>query len=292
MESPDLRAIARDRTLKPGSGDIAAILYENAYCRLRKPYAAPSSPDEKPRFVAELSLANRGTGHWQTGWTLVDTDGDRCVVAKSGLRFYASRSDVRTRAQNVCRVRIEKEMRALVPGFYCAIGDADGSDDPDVPLLRLYWNLRAGAATKYVALITGRCNGGGLPFRTKVVADPTAYRRADAGVLYIVRTDAAAFAPIVRDVYAEIAPLLHNDVPMFTKRIAPGLAWAEDPGGTHSFGETRCKAIAGGLIAGGDSANEDERYRLMCEALESTRIDIREPYLCGGRSEDYACFSS
>ncbi len=290
MESPDVRAIAHDRTLKPGSDDIAAILYERAYCRLRNPYAARSSPDERPRFIAELSLANRGTGHRQTGWTLLDTDGDRCVVAKNGVRFYANRGDVRTTAQNACRVRIEKEMRALIPGFYCAIGDADGSDDPDVPMLRLYWNLQAGAATKYIALITGQCNRLGLPFRTKVLADPTAYRRADAGVLYIERTDAAAFASTVRDVYTEIAPLLHHDVPMFTKRIAPGLAWAEDPGGARSFGETRCSAIADGLIAAGDSANENERYRLMCDALENARIDIREPYLCGGRSAAYACF--
>jgi len=291
----DLRVIAREAATT-AFASLADDLYANFYCRPRESAATSSTRDERMRFLADLSLANCGTGHWEAGWSVAAREGDTMIVIRSGLRLFAHQNDVRASAElgPACRGRIlvGKELRALIRGFYSAVGNADGSDDPEVPLVRLYWNLAASGASRYIALVTSTFNDAGIPFWTKVLSDPGGYVRADAGVLYVERTDVCAVAPMVHRIYDEIAPFLHDPVPMFTKRLAPGLAWAEDPGGARSFGQTRCQAIARGLRACIDRSHDlDDRYRSIRESLKAEGIDPNAPHLCGGRDEAYASLS-
>jgi hypothetical protein len=292
----DLRIIAREAGTTE-SPALEEFLYTNFYARPRERASDPSTRDDRMRFLAELSLANTGTGHWEIGWNAAARDGDTIVVHKRGIHVFAKRDQVRLSDElgpaSRARLRIEKELRALIPGFYCALGDADGSDDPDAPLLRLYWNLRADGAAPYIALVTSKFNAAGIPFSTKVLSDPASYIRADAGVLYVERTHVRAIARIVHRIYDELKPLLFDPVPMFSKRLADGLAWAEDPGGGRSFGQTRCQAIARGLRACADRSpgHHEYRYRAIRAALEADGIDPAAPYLCGGTTDAYASLS-
>jgi hypothetical protein len=48
--------------------------------------------------------------------------------------------------------------------------------------------------------------------------------------------------------HSAVAAGLRPTTPMFTKRVARGLAVAEDPGDGRSFGQHRCQLVAEGLV--------------------------------------------
>ena len=50
---------------------------------------------------------------------------------------------------SVGRLRLDKELREMLPGYYMVLGDADqGRDDigSSAPIVRFYWHLTAAAA--------------------------------------------------------------------------------------------------------------------------------------------------
>jgi|GEM_PF-6458426 len=80
-----------------------------------------------------------------------------------------------------------------------------------------------------MALVTEQLNREGIPFKTKVLSNPHQYLRADAGVLYVDQRDFGRLRPIIKQLYDDLRPGLNAPVPMFTKRLAPGLGLAEIP---------------------------------------------------------------
>ena len=272
-------------------------LYGRVYTRASGAVSRPPT-DERRRaeFLAELSSANAGRGKWESGWTVhrLEDDG-QVVVARDGLKFWTDPSAVRTAGRRVvpgapCRVRVGKEVRHLVPGFYLALGDADGDLAPGRKanaLVRLYWNLSAEAAAPFLASASRLLNAAGLPFQAKVLSDPAAYVRADAGVIYIRRRDFPRVAEIIARVHDSIGPGLHVDVPLFTKRLADGLGIAEDPTDGSSFGEHRCRLVAEALWCGFTMGltHRDARAELLAAAFRRAGLDPRRPHL-QNRSRD------
>jgi HopA1 effector protein family len=197
----------------------------------------------------------------------------------------------------LCEVRIPKEMRYLVPGFYMAIGNYDLSDSlpsaetsTDSPqLVRLYWHLTAEISVEFINVITHSLNAREIPFRVKVVSNPALYLRADAGVLYLKDTSFRNVVDPLKELYREISSGLRASVPMFTKLLAPGLALAEDPGNGESFGQSRCKLIAGALwnayVRG--VKTRDERVAEILLEFRSQRIDPAFPFLRYGSVDKY-----
>jgi len=70
--------------------------------------------------------------------------------------------------------------------------------------------------------------------------------------------------------------------PPLTFPMAPGVAFAEDPGPDFSFGQDRCNALAPAVLA----LLDDDRQPLTAgidmfkEALRAARIDPERPWLC------------
>ena len=239
---------------------LAGDLYQHLYICPSPLRAHPRTELLTSRdLIAALSQANTGTGTWERGWVVRRIEGDGCVVvSRDGVNYWADASQVRPRGGSVreresCRVRMPKELRELIWGFYMAIGDGDGQDESgddeaERPALdRYYWHLSLAAAVPFLAAATSRLNAARIPFRLKVVNEPQAYRRADSGVLYVHRRDRRQVGAVVADLHRSIARSLGEEVPLFTRRLAPGLGFAEDPGGELSFGQHRCLLIARAL---------------------------------------------
>ena len=51
--------------------------------------------------------------------------------------------------------------------------------------MRLYFHLAPAGAAPFVAAATRQLNAGRIPFRLKVLNDPSTFGRCDAGVLYL-----------------------------------------------------------------------------------------------------------
>jgi hypothetical protein len=190
-------------------------------------------------------------------------------------------------------VRVGKELRNLMPGFYVAIGNGDAEpaarDLEPGPLLRLYWHLTPEAAVPYLAAMTTALNALGMPFRTKVLSDPATYVRADAGVLYIERRHFGRIRDAVREVHGRVAAALRPEVPLFTRALAPGLGVAEDPGNGLSFGQARCRTAAAALWAAYEEGKESEEDRaaVLAEAYAREGLEVDGLHLSPGSHDRY-----
>ncbi|HVZ52190.1 MAG TPA: T3SS effector HopA1 family protein [Pseudolabrys sp.] len=268
-------------------------LYYRCYRRPGEPFAsdpAAADVDTMRGFTAALSAANAGSGTWDPGWTVAGVSADGQVnVRRDNVLYRAAAADVSGGADGLplpagarARVRVPKEIRQLVQGFYMALGDAAWPDPPDAQgrLARLYWALSAGAAPSYLRLITEALNRLRLPFRTKVVRDPSQYRNADAGVLYIPSGAVAKAWPAIERTYHAVASGLRPVTPMFTHALGPGLGLAEDPGGGISFGQSRCRIAAHALWAafGASAQTADERACHIAQGFVENGIDPARPH--------------
>jgi hypothetical protein len=272
-------------------------LYARLYIRPTRT-GAPADFLAQRDHISALSGANNGRGTWEPGWQVTGREPDgRISVRKDDVTFWVGPDGLRARTGtpapgDYVRVRVAKELRSLMPGFYCAIGNGDQDDarDAPAPRVRFYWHLTARAAVPYMAAITSRLNERGIPFRTKVVSDPNGYGRADAGVLYLERRDTTRLGDVLAAVHRAIAPDLRPEVPLFCRPLALGLGVAEDPGNGLSFGQHRCQLAARALWASytrGD-ATPEQQAATCADVVRAANLDPAKPHLEPGSVDRYA----
>ena len=149
-------------------------------------------------------------------------------------------------------------------------------------LLRLYWNLTAEGAPQAVGRLADRLDRFRIPFQLKTLSAPEAYaRRADGTVLFFQRRHYSIVARLSLDVLADLDRSHHRpETPLFTRRLAPGLALAENPGG--SFGLHRCQALAEALWNAhhqGQSGTVGGQLTEVRRHLARRGIDLDTPHL-------------
>ncbi len=270
-------------------------LYANFYCR-----GFPTPGERAPErfaplgaaaFVELLASANRGRWTSQPGWEVRGEDGGHVVVHRDGLSLWVAPEQlVPGESRGPVSLRLPCELPKVSPGFYMALGEtAPAAADPG-QLLRLYWHLTSAAAPKLLHRLTTSLNRAGLPFQLKVLSDPDRYDRCDAGVLYVPRPHYDALAPVVGATYESLAGELRAATPAFTKRLAPGLGLAEDPGDGQSFGLHRAALLARAAVRAHElgCASEQERTALVRESFEAHGLDLDRPYLNAGSADRYA----
>jgi hypothetical protein len=295
-----LTGIGRAAGPEPLVAALATDLYERLYIRPSPPRLPKADLLAARDLVAALSGANTGVGTWEPGWTVRGIeDNGQVVVAKDGVDFWILRTDLRARNGSIrpgesCRVRVAKELRGLIPGFYMAIGDGngDGHDDFDGAEIvdRYYWHLALSSAVPFVAAAVSLLNASRIPFRLKVLSDPRAFQRADAGVLYLHRRHRSGMGAVLADIHSAIAAGLGAAVPLFTKRLADGLGFAEDPVNPLSFGQHRCQLAAEGLwesFVRGEFAR-DARAAAVASVFARAGLDALRPHLGPGSQVDGA----
>jgi len=269
---------------------LAAQLYSDFYLRggaepARWPI--PSSPTTRRAFELELSRANQGHGYRDDRWRLRALDGDRVVVTQGGLELTVSRSELLETSNGDMSVGspavllMPKELFRIAPGFYTACGDEPLESDRRRPLVRLYWNLTATGAPLFVRQATSRFNMAGVPFRLKVLSEPGAFSRCDAGVVYL--EDDGDWQSLAQSVHAQLSRHLRSRTPVFTRPLAPGLAMAYDTGTEESFGQHRCRLLADAVLTAhetGVRAAQDV-LAVVERRFAEEGIDLDAAYLAG-----------
>lgn len=288
---------ARPAEKPPLVTELANVLYAHFYTRSG---GNPRSHDELAdrTLVAALSAANSGKGTWEPGWQIQgEAEEGRIPVRKQGLTLWVTHEQLRSRGASLrpgtrCRIRVGKELREMMTGFYIAIGNGDERDEQDEEdrLVRLYFHISAQGAPALIAAITNTLNRVQIAFRAKVLNHHSGYPRADAGVLYLDRRQHLRAAPLLPGIYEQVRAHLGPTEPRFTKRMAPGLGLAEDPGTEESFGQHRCRLVAEGLWAAFKAGSHTPEARLaaVCATLEQAGLSPQRPYLQPGSVDDYA----
>ena len=158
-------------------------------------------------------------------------------------------------------------MPRISPGFHTICGERPLRLKLFSPPIALVLKYTPEGAPALVRATTERLNEAEIPFRLKVLNDPSAFSRCDAGVLYVEGGSSLRYEPgDLSDRYSWIL-LVHQDIarhlrpltPVFTCRLATGLAAAQDPGCDESFGQHRCRLLAEGFIEARDQGVHDKR---------------------------------
>lgn len=281
-------------------------VYEDAYCLGQ---AQPTVPRESRtggggdgHFAERLGSANAGQGTWAPGWR-VQAAGDALLgVSSGGLQVWVRPQDCRSVDDGSVRelsarpeigdelaIRLPEGSFDLSPGYYTAFSTQPMPPREQARLVRVYFACRPAAAPAFVRTLTSRLDSATLPFRLKVLADPQDYRRRDAAVLYLPRAALDTATPHLARVVAELRSALEREVPLFTRRLAPGVALAEEPETQESFGQHRAALVAEGVVRAAEQGRTRPTDRLdtVLATWAEADVDVRRPHLRPG-SDDAA----
>ena len=252
---------------------LEQTLYQYCYCR-----AFDGALRDEPRaqvhgldLTPALSEANASRERWDAGWQVYQILPSGQVLASKGGRtrslwpgefLSTDAPGMALRAGMNLSVFFMRETTTMQPGFYFAFGETQTGELDNFSLARFYWNLRAEGAAPLVGAVTRGLNRFQVPFRVKCLTNSAFYARDDSAVLYVERRYYAVTARVLEDVHREVSAHLRPETPLFTKRLAAGLALAEEPYTGESFGMQRCRILAEGLLGAHERGLRDEASRL------------------------------
>lgn len=287
--APELLRLAPAEGYPVAVAAAAETLYERGYLRHEEGPKAPKDRFAQIAFGARLHEANASRFSWEGGWRFVARQGDEVVVRRGDHTRTLPAGDFDADAG---LVRIPKGSSRIRPGWYYARGEQEYAPRGR-PVVRLYWNVSRHGAGALLHALTSELNAARVPFHAKVVDDPQGFTRPDAGVLYVERARWRDAAPALERAHARAAPWLRSATPMLAKRLARGVAAADDPPGpehdlpTHSFGTSRCRLVAEGCWDAVREGRNTAEGRVEAVEARFARegLDVDRPYLNAG-SED------
>lgn len=263
------------------------------------PEQSPSAPGPSDVDLSDLLReAHAGARRFEPGWTVngVSSRG-RIAVRREGRRRVLARVDVLPvirpclppRPGDAVRVVARRDVLDDASAFWFTYGGDWDEERPPPALVRVYWNVRRPSAPALVGALTERLAVAGAPYSLKVAVEDRDAGRPDRAVLYLARDGFAAAAPALRQAHETLDGALLPHVPRLTRRLAPGLALADDPATGESFGQHRCRLLAAALRDGGGGSvePEEERLAMLVAHLAAAGLDPARPYLRTGADEDY-----
>ncbi len=274
---------------------LSHLLYDRCYMRrVNASLAAPETNGETS-LLADLSAANAARPRWQTGWRIESAQNGGWISAqRDGLNRAFAPGEFITkegpgmplRVGSLVDVFLAVESLHMQPGFYFAFSETLADEADNESLLRFYWHLQPSGAAPLLNVISSQFTRFQVPYRFKCLTHPGAYIRTDSAVLFVPRRWYQIAARLLREARHSVAPHLRPDSPLFTKPLADGLAFAEDPGNGQSFGMYRCSALARAIREVAPTQGPSKVAEVE-EALGRQGVSLLFPYLNPGSVDIY-----
>lgn len=246
-------------------------------------------------FYERLNRSNKGTGYWSHDWLVIKEEADGTLALhKQGLTLHVDRNiylppeNQAVTVGNLVAIKMPKNL--VQNAFYMAIANTSKPQNPQ-NLARVYFNLTPDGAVAVMEALTTQLNAISIPFSFKALYNPSDYGRYDSAVLYFDKSNYQTIRPILERTYVENQTHFNEQVPLFTKLLAPGLACAEEPdqkfAEQESFGTNRSQIIANGLLDAWEQGDNtlDGRMASILQNFSLRQIRLRYPYL-NPNSED------
>jgi hypothetical protein len=281
---------------------LEELLYNHCYAQRFTGTLQQSSLNEMQvpdaNWIEELSIHNASRDGYNDGWTIQQVFPNGYVFAQKDTTsqgLWAGEFITKDGGAGPLRpgvrisMRIARESRTAQPGFYFVFGETPADAYENEQVVRFYWNVPARGGPALVKYLSQGLNKYRLPFRFKLPSHPAFYGRTDAGTLYVPRRYWRAAFSAVEDTYRQISPALNPDTPLFTKTIAPGLGFAEDPGTSESFGTVRCRLLSAALWHAQATGvrSEEEWMNAIEDRFEEAGISLAQPWLKAGSRNEY-----
>jgi hypothetical protein len=274
---------------------VAALLgqfYQYCYSKkfeipLRMDGAAPDPADTLPQA---LSSANMTRERWDYGWKVYQVNPTGGVFAQKGTQtrmfwpgefMLFENPGIPAQAGAWARVFLAKEDVRTQPGFYVVHSEIAPSFEDQASFVRFYWNIEPEASPALVRAVSERFNRLSVPFQFKTLRSRASYARSDGAVLYVGRRYYGVAARLAAEVYGIVKDHLRSDVPLFSKRLAPGVSLAEDPSNGESFGTARCRLMGESVWNAYQKHLQSDRARMaeLATAFEANGWNADLPHL-------------
>lgn len=247
------------------------------------------SADPADTLILELTAANGTRERWDYGWKVAQFLQDGCLYAQKGAQSRMLRQGefmlldpaAPAAAGAWIRAFLSKDDTRSQPGFYIVHPELAPSFEDFQTLVRLYWDIDAAGAPLLLRLLTERFNKMRVPFQFKTLRYRSQYGRADSAVLFTGWRYSGITLRLAREIYAEVKDHMQPAVPLFAKRLAPGLGLAEDPANGQSFGMMRCQLLCQAMVNAYQKRQQSRKARLSELRLlfEEAGINLDEPHL-------------
>jgi hypothetical protein len=280
--------------------EMQQALYAHAYCRHFEGQVWQAIPMLEPAGEMNeiLSQANASRERWDREWQIAQVAPTGQVLAQKhratrllwpGEFITQDGPGTPPRVGAHIVIYSPRESRTLQPGFYFAFGETVAEPQEVFNAVRFYWSVSATGASELVQTLTRALNRFQTPFRLKCCSHRMLYDRLDAAVLYVNRWHARITAEVAANVYPGLQRYLQRETPLFTRRLAPGLSFAEEPGTGESFGMFRCRVLAEAVWSAYLQGTQDVGVRLQAlrQLFTSYGLDFERPYLRTGSVDSY-----
>lgn len=238
------------------------------------------------RLVARIRTAHAASSVYETDWTVEELRPDlglgAMVVARGQVRKVVSNRDYYALERPFAMpqpgqtVGVTARQDTVIDGSWRTWNGRWGDMGQD-GLARFYWSVPFSSMPMVASTFTRNLTVD-LPWMLKMVVETSRGSRLDSTVLYVQFAEVGTWRQIVSELYSHVKDLLGAKTPPLTRPLAPGLAVAEDPGTSGSFGEDRCRQIAAVVAANPESlADLGEFARSIHEAFRLVGLDLRQP---------------
>jgi len=292
--------------LTPGMPPLMTELTGQLYDRcFSKRFPGPIAETEIPQFesgaatLEALSRANESRERWEDGWQVTQHMSNGQVLASRGGKMRAlspgefvnlSGSGMAFAPGTAVRIFVPRDSVTLQPGYYFVFGETLPDYNDEYSVVRFYWNIAPEGAAELLQLVSRELNRWQVPFRFKTGIARAMFARRDSAVLYAPRRYAPFAFEIAAQIHARLLPFLRDDVPLFTRRLAAGFSFAEDPGTQESFGMSRCRMLAHAIwLAHSRGVQElEQRFSTVAEQFQADGISLERPWLNAGSANEFA----
>lgn len=282
---------------------IAGLVYAAAYARdyagqaisaelLRRPVVTDNG------FVMALSAGNPTALRWEPGWSVFKTEpsgavhvrkADAATLVQPGQYAFSAGFGRAATVGDSVDLLVPRESLTLQPGMYFAFGETVASDYDNARIGRLYFHAASDQAAWLLQNIATLLNRYAVPFRLKCPTDPAHFDRTDGMVLYVARRFVAAVLRLLAPLAPELRRRLQPSVPLCSKKLLPGLGAADDPGTGESFGQSRSRIVADGIVDAWQQgrSNVQERYEAIIARFTRAGVSPLRPWLVSGLTDPY-----
>lgn len=279
-----------NRSANPTLASLHRLIYRQCYvCRFSGRVADHTwQIDGRSDFGEELAAAAGSEPSWDAGWEIQEIEPSGAILArKNGVarRFLPGSFITHTgpgvfpKPDTHATIYTPAGSNTTQPDYFLAFGQTVSPEDENYNIVRFYWNIAADGAACLLQELSRRLNRFQVPFVLKCVNDRRLFFRRDAAVLYINKRYYPVAAMLIEDVHEHVRPHLEADTPLFTRPLAPGLAFAEDPG--ESFGMNRTRIVAEALWRSYQKGHSTAERRLkeVVARFRAQRVSLERPWL-------------
>lgn len=252
-------------------------------------------------FYEELEKNNKGQGWYHPSFHILRQEVDGSLIAEfdNGILQILRERHLPVALQSAIvndAISIFLPSSFINKSRYRVTGDGFGGLPPAKNFyytLLVYFNFSSEAAVFAMNCITTELNAIKLPFVFEVLHNPLNYRFYNSGILKVFseKYDSKLYKkfilPLLRTIYEDNKSHFREEIPIFTKKIAPGIGLSERPNSQIKFRNiidsegSYCEFVADALIEAHQNQDNSSQSRMeyILRKFEKYGIDIERPYL-------------